>query len=172
MARNLRPMPYYGSTASKKPITIGSFQSATLVAGNEITVYADEVPADKLYTWGYGSTSRDAAETSFIYADFRAGGGGSGSADDELTGEVVLAVTDSTQDDVLARRSIGSIEDLRESQGESLSEKLMLPEHRPPAGQDRHLEIRIKADGNSDGKEFDPTAASAECQFYFGSVSR
>lgn len=169
MARDLYPDAEFGARASKKRVTAGDLNQQTLQAGNEITIYADKVPADKLYHWGYGFRDRQASETSFVFADLVASGNGTGNAGDNISGQLVLAVTDSTQEDVLAREYFDSLEDLRESETAALSERLMMPERQPAASEDRHLELRVVADGSSDGVEVDPSASTA--QINYGTVS-
>jgi hypothetical protein len=171
MARDLVPAPQFGASSSKKRVQSGDLINATLRAGNEITIYADKVPADKAYHWGYGFTDRQASQTSFVYLDLRASGNGSGTADEEINGQLVLAVTDSTQEDVLAKRYFESLEDLRASQDDPRSERIMMPEHQPGAQEDRHLELRVVADASSDGYEVDSDAGSAAAQINYGVVS-
>jgi len=164
MSRRLRPETQFATSADKKRVSAEDLTGATLQAGNEITVYSNQVPADKAYCWGYGYSNREAGENSFVYADFQ---NGSGNA---IAGQLVLAVTDSTQEDVLAKRYFQSLEDLRAAEADARTERILMSEMQPAASEDRHLELRIVADSSSDGDTVDPSASSAKLNY--GRVNR
>ncbi|WP_436909946.1 hypothetical protein [Halosimplex marinum] len=159
MARKLVPETQYGSRSSKKRVSEGDLLDATLQAQNEITVYEDKVPADKAYHWGYGFSNREAGETSFVYADFQ------NSTPAAISGQLVLAITDSTQEDVLAKRYFQSLEDLRAAESDARSERIVMSEMQPAASEDRHLELRIVADSSSDGDTVSPGDSSVKLNY-------
>jgi hypothetical protein len=162
MARKLAPRAQFGTGSDKKSLPASATQTADLVAGNEVTVYAEQVPADKVYHWGYGTPDRDGM-SSFVYADLQNGNGNA------ISGQLVLAVTDSTQEDVLAKRYFESLEDLRAAQSDERTERILMPEMQPAAGEDRHLELRVVADAGSDGDTYDP--ANSTINLNYGTVS-
>lgn len=133
--------------------------SATMNAGNEVTVYSDQVPADFVFHWGYGFSNREAGETSFVYADFQ------NSSPAAIDGQLVLAITDSSQEDVLAKRYFQSLEDLRAAESDNRSERIVMSEMQPGAREDRHLELRINADSSSDGDTLTPAQCSVKLNY-------
>lgn len=163
MARKLTPATQFGSSASKKRVSESDLTGATLRAGNEITVYSNRVPADKAYCWGYGFSNREAGENSFVYADFQ------NSAGSAINGQLVLAVTDSTQEDVLAKRYFQSLEDLRAAASDPRTERILMSEMQPAASEDRHLELRIVADSSSDGDTV--SASNSDVKLNYGTVN-
>lgn len=153
--------PRIADAGTKKSIKDSDMTGATLNAGNQVTVWSEQVPADKLYAHGYGSDSRNNGRTSYIYADLVASGAGTGSAGDSIGGDLELVVTDSQQKDVLARYSLGDIQSLRDAASESRTDRPTHPALAPLAQEDRHLEIRVTADAGSDGVVVDPSASDA-----------
>lgn len=166
MARSLRPNAQFGTRSDKKRVQAGDTTSTTLRAGNEITIYSEKVPADKVYHWGYGFSDRDAGETSFVYADLK----DNSSTPVNLEGQLVLAVTDSTQEDVLAKRYFQSLEDLRAAEADNRTERILMSEMQPAASEDRHLELRVVADSASDGLTYSPSNSTVKLNY--GTVSR
>lgn len=165
MARSLQPIPQYGVQSDKKRVTEGDLTSATLRAGNEITIYADKVPADKVYHWGYGFNNKESGQTSYVYADIK----DDSSSPVDIKGQLVLAITDSTQEDVLAKRYFESLGDLRAALNDKRTERPTMAEMQPAASQDRHLELRIVADAASDGKTVGPS--NSDVKLNYGTVS-
>lgn len=160
MAQRLRPETKFGTASGKKRVGEGDLIGATLNAGNEVTVYADQVPSDYYYHWGYGFSNREAGETSFVYADFVEAG-----AQNNISGELVLAITDSTREDVLAKRYFQTLEDLRAAEADNRSERILMSEMQPAAQEDRHLEVRIVADSSSDGDVVDTSNSSVKLNY-------
>jgi len=129
--------------------------AAALAEGEERTVWSKQVPANKVFAHGAGSNSRNHGRTAFIHADIKAGGGGTGTAGDAVTGDLVAVVTDSEQRDVHARYEIGDLATLAAAASENRSDRPMQPVTVPIAREDQHLELRIIADSNSDGVQID-----------------
>ena len=154
MSRALRPNYQFGTAAKPASISPGEFLAKTLTEGEEITIWHDVVPADKLYVWGVGPNNRQAGSANFSFAEFLASGNGSGADGDVIRdADVVLAITDSTREDTLAKTTLGRAGDLADAQAENPSDRPILPEHGPAASEDRHLEIRLRAGSGADGVE-------------------
>jgi len=171
MARyTLRPMTQYGDAVRRKPINGSALDNATLQQGEEITIWSAQVPADKEHVWGAGSRARERARA-FVDATFRANGNGTGTDGDILNDvDVVIAITDSVQEDTLAKTTIGTGEELNDATSEALSDKPVLPEHAPSASEDRYLELRLRATSSTpDGKE---VANDSDVRLWYGVVDR
>jgi len=154
MARDLLPAYQYGRRVSPRSVSAGDFQNKTLVQDEELTIWSEKVPADKLYTWGLGPENREAARANFTFFEFLASGTGSGTDGDVIRdADVVLAITDSTQENTLAKTTLGRAGDLADAKAENPSERPILSEHTPAASEDRHLEIRLRAGSGADGIE-------------------
>jgi hypothetical protein len=155
MSRDLYPSYQFGSRVSAKGIDSADLENNTLQAGQEITVWSTQVPADKAYVWGAGRDNKNAGDATFIYAVFKATGNGSLTDGDTINdAEVVLAITDSTQEDTLAKTTINpDAEDLADAEASDRTDRPVLPEHAPYASEDRHLELRLRARSGADGAE-------------------
>jgi hypothetical protein len=156
MSRTLIPRYFFGRRVSPKRIDESNIDdSRALQAGQEITIWSKQVPADKGYVWGYGPDNREAGDANYVYAEFLADGGGTGTDGNTITdADVVLAVTDSTQEDTIAKRSLGpSAGDLADAKADNRTERPLLPELYKGAGEDRHLELRLRARSGADGKQ-------------------
>jgi len=154
MSRALRPNYQYGVNVKPSSVSPGEFLSKTLTEGEEITIWFDKVPADKVYTWGVGPNDRQAGNANFTFAEFLASGAGAGTDGDVIRdADVVLAITDSTREDTLAKTTLGRAGDLADAQADNPSDRPILAEHAPAATEDRHLEIRLRAGSGADGVE-------------------
>jgi len=162
MSRTLTPDTRSGHNSGKRKVSADDLDEPTLVAGNEIVVYENQVPADKRYHWGYGFANREAGETSFVYADFQ------NSNDNAIDGELVLALTDSTGEDVLAKRYFQDLGDLRDAVNDDRTERIMMSEMQPAAREDRILQLRLVADSSSDGD--DVSASNSDIKLSYGRV--
>jgi len=158
----LSPDTRSGHGSDKRKVSAGDLDEPDLVAGNEITVYQNQIPADYRYHWGYGFANREAGETAFVFADFQNSGGSA------IDGELVLAITDSTGETVLAKRYFESLGDLRAAASDDRTERIMMSEMQPAAREDRHLELRISADSSSDGDTV--SAANSDIKLNYGRV--
>jgi hypothetical protein len=167
MSRTLYPTTQYGKFADKKTIRGEMMDSATLRQGNEITIWSKKVPADKVFTWGYGPDSKKSGAEAFVYAELLASGAGALTDGDQLTGDLVLAVTDSTQEDVLARRNVGDLQTLADAKADDRTERPIVGELSPGATEDRFLELRVIADSGSDGAE---VAQDSNVRLFYGSA--
>jgi hypothetical protein len=155
---------------SKESIRAGDLDQDTLKGGEEVTVFSKQVNDDQALYHGYGVRSREFAEA-FVGLDLVASGNGTGAAGDKIDGDVVLAVSDSEGDRVLASTTFESLEELRDSLDESRSDRIVEPAHTADgdiAGAGRRLEIFIEADASSDGYEIDPSASSGK--LYYGKI--
>jgi len=140
-------------------------EQATLNEGNEVTVWSEQVPADKVYAHGFGSGSRNNGRTAYVYAALVASGNGTGTDGDPIEGDLVLAITDSEQRDVLARYEFSDLESLADAEADARTDRPLEPVLEPLASEDRHLEVRVIADVASDGVEVDPTDSSARLYY-------
>lgn len=155
----------FGLDADKRIINVDDLSTEVLREGNEITVYSRQCPADKIIGHGYGPKNGEFAEA-YINGDLVASGNGTGVAGDDVDAEIVIAVTDSTQEDVLARRVVTDTGDLREMTAEVRSDRLVESETTGRASEDKHIEIRLKARSASDGVELDTDPANSSFKFY------
>jgi hypothetical protein len=154
VSRDLLPRYQFGNRVSPKQIDEADINDRALQAGEEITVWSTSVPADKAYVWGYGRNSRDAGDANYVYAEFLADGSGSGTDGNTITdAEVVVAITDSTQEDTIAKTTLGpDAGDLADAKADPRTERPIVSEHAPGATEDKHLEIRLRARSGADGK--------------------
>jgi len=148
-------MPNYqfGRRVSPKHIDEADINGKTLQAGEEITIWSDQVPADKAYVWGYGPDSRQAGNANYVYAEFLESGAGSGVDGTVIQdADVVVAVTDSTQEDTLAKTTLGpDAGDLADAKADNRTDRPVFPEHAPGATEDKHIELRLRARSGADG---------------------
>lgn len=163
MSMKLRYANQYGLNADRQSVNADDLTGATLIAGNEVTVFSARVPADKRYFWGYGPLNGEFAKA-YVKGDLVEDG-----AQDDISGDVIIAITDSTQDDVIARRNFTTCDELREQVAEARSDRDVLAEQAPAASQDKYLEIRIKADASSDGDTLD--TANSSLTFWYGEAN-
>lgn len=150
---------------SKETIRPGEFSAKTLSAGEEITVWTEEVNQDQLLYHGYGVRAREFAEA-FVGLDVQ------NAAGNDVTGDLHIAVEDSEGNE-LAETTFDDLDELRDSQAESRSDRIVEPAHTAEgnlAGAGRQLAIYLEADANSDGDEVDPGASSGK--MYYGKVQR
>lgn len=168
--RALLPRGQFGDRVSPQPITAADLDNDTLVEGEEITVYSKQVPADKVYTWGAGPHNRDAGNANFAYAKILASGSGTNTDGTTIeNAELYLAITDSVQEDTIAKTQFGVLGDLADAESENRRERPVMGEMRPAASEDRYLEIRIKAlDSTAGGSEI---ASDSSVQLYYGQVN-
>jgi len=152
MSGELTIDPRLANVGNQKPVKGADLANATLNAGNEVTVYSTQVPADKVLFWGYGSNDRQRGRMAYIYAELLANGSGSGADGDALTGDLVAVITDSEQQDVLARYEVGDLDTLADAQADKRTQRPVFPALSPFATEDKHLELRVRADSASDGK--------------------
>jgi hypothetical protein len=169
MSQQMRESPRVAGAGTKRSIKSSSLEGATLNAGNEVTVFSTQVPADKIYAHGFGSGSRNQGRTAYVYAALVAAGSGTGSAGDAIEGDLVLAITDSEQRDVLARYEFSDLESLADAEADARTDRPLEPVLEPLASEDRHLELRVIADDASDGVVVDPSASSA--RFYYTDIN-
>jgi hypothetical protein len=157
---------------SKKSIRASDFDQDTLKAGTEVTVWQKQVNDDQFLYHGYGVARRAAAEA-FVFLDLVASGNGTGTAGDNIDGDVVLAVTDSEGDRVLASVTFESLEELRDTANDERTERVIeaaMTAQGDVAGPGRNLEVRIEAESASDGYEIDPDASTGK--LYYGKIQR
>lgn len=148
------PRQQFGVRVDPDPIDPANFNNKTLLQDEEITIWSEQVPADKAFVWGVGPNDRDAGDANYIYAEFLASGAGAGTDGDVIQdGKLIAAITDSTQEDTIAKTTIGDLEDLYDAKSDARTERPVFPEHAPGASEDRHIELRLKVGSTSDGKE-------------------
>jgi hypothetical protein len=153
MSRDLLPNYQFRERVSPKRIDESDINDKTLQAGEEITVWSIDVPADKAYVWGYGPNNRDAGNANYVFAEFLADGAGTGNDGNVIRdAEVVVALTDSTQEDTIAKTTLGpDAGDLADAKADNRTERPIFPEHGPGATEDKHLELRLRARSGADG---------------------
>ncbi|MFB6255260.1 MAG: hypothetical protein ABEH58_00795 [Haloplanus sp.] len=154
MSRDLLPKYQFGTQVSPAHIDEADINDRALQAGEEITIWSTQVPADKAYVWGYGRNNREAGNANYIYAEFLATGAGTGTDGNTITdADVVVAITDSTQEDTIAKTTLGpSAGDLADAKADNRTERPVFPEQAPGATEDKHLELRLRARSGADGK--------------------
>jgi hypothetical protein len=154
VSRDLLPRYQFGSRVSPQHIDEADINDRALQAGEEITIWSTTVPADKAYVWGYGRESRDAADANYVYAEFLADGSGSGTDGNTITdADVVVAITDSTGEDTIAKTTLGpDAGDLADAKSDPRTERPIFAEHAPGATEDKRLELRLRARSGADGK--------------------
>jgi hypothetical protein len=152
-ASTLRHDRRLGQIGEQKPIRGADLDNATLNAGNAVTIWSKQVPADKVLWHGHGPDNNERAGSTFVYAELFANGNGGGTDGDNLTGDLELAITDSEQRDVVVRRGFGDLSTLKDAKSDNRTERPQLAAQAPFASQDRHIELRVISDSNSDGKE-------------------
>jgi hypothetical protein len=155
VSRDLLPRYQFGNRVSPKQIDEADFNDRALQAGEEITIWSTPVPADKAYVWGFGRNSRDAGDANYIFAEFLESGNGTGTDGNVIRdAEVVVALTDSTQEDTIAKTTLGpDAGDLADAKADPRTERPIFPEHAPGATEDKHLELRLRARSGADGVE-------------------
>jgi hypothetical protein len=153
VSRDLVPAYQFGRRVSPKRIDEANINDRALQAGEEITIWSIPVPADKGYVWGYGRDSRDAGDANYVFAEFLADGSGTGTDGDVVRdAEVVVAVTDSTEEDTLAKTTLGpDAGDLADAKADARTERPIFPEHRPGGTEDKYLQLRLRARSGADG---------------------
>lgn len=164
MSRDLEPAPQWANAGQKKPIRAGDMDQDTLKAGSEVTVWSKQCSQDQLLFHGHGPPKREFAEA-FVGLQLEASGNGAGAVGDDVTGDVVIAIMDSEQKRVLASAVLDSLDQLRESQNESRTDRIVESALGPYAKPGRHLVVRVEADSNSDGVEIDPAASSGNLYY-------
>lgn len=152
----------------KRSLTASAFEQDTLKEGTEVTVWSKQVAQDEALWFGYGFEAREYAEA-FIFLELLASGGGSGTEGDALTGELVAAITNSRQDRVIDSVTIDNLGELADAKASERTKRPIMAALAPYAKPGRHLEFRIVADPESDGKEIDP--ANSAGRLYYGQQS-
>lgn len=153
----------------KESIDAGDLDQDTVKAGTEVTVWSKQVAQDELLFHGHGPEQRERADA-FVGLDLVASGNGAGTAGDDINGDVILAITNSAQNRVLASVTFDSLSQLRDSLAESRTDRIVEPTMAPFGKPGRHLEVRIDATAGTDGYEIDPSASSG--QLYYSQVDR
>jgi hypothetical protein len=148
-------MPNYqfGPRVSPKHIDEADINGRALQAGEEITIWSAQVPADKAYVWGYGRNSRNSGDANHVYAEFLESGEGSGTDGNTIRdAEVVVAITDSTEEDTLAKTTLGpDAGDLADAKADDRTDRPVFPEHSPGATEDKYIQLRLRARSGADG---------------------
>jgi len=147
------PRYQFGRRVSPKQIDEANINGRALQAGEEITIWSTPVPADKAYVWGYGRDDRYAGDANYIYGEFLEDGTGTGTNGNTIRdAEVVVAITDSTEEDTLAKTTLGpDAGDLADAKADPRTERPIFPEHAPGATEDKYLQLRLRARSGADG---------------------
>lgn len=150
--------------ADKKAIKAAHLSTETLRDGDDVTVYREKRPDDKLQWFGHGGKDKRSGNVAHKYAELVASGGGTGTAGDAIEGELIAAVTDS-DGRVLAERTVGDLDTLAAAASDARTERPTMAALAPYLTQGRYMELRINADAASDGVELD-TANSSQRVWY------
>jgi hypothetical protein len=147
------PRYQFGEQLSAISLDTAEINDKTLQSGEEITIWYVQVPADKVYAWGVGPNSRQAGNTNFVYAEFLESGVGSGTDGNVIRdADVVVAITDSTGEDTLAKTTLNAdAGDLADAKADDRTDRPVLPELGPAATEDKRLELRLRARSGADG---------------------
>ncbi|RNJ25471.1 hypothetical protein [Halosegnis longus] len=153
----------------KRPLQFSEFDQDTVKEGVEVPVWEMQVAQDESLWFGYGVRVRDYAE-SFVAGDLVASGAGAASAaGDPINGEVILAIVNSRRNRVIDSVTFESLSELRDAMASERTKKPVMAALAPYAKPGRYLQVRIKADADSDGYEIDP--AASEGKLYYGQQS-
>ncbi len=142
----------------KETITSDELEGNTVAGGQEVTVFSQQVQDDQRLYHGYGPQVRNRAN-GFVDLNVQSDAG------NPIQGDVILAITDSEGRRVLASTTFDTLQELRDSEAESRSDKRIEPALAPFATSGRNLEVRIEADASSDGDVVDPAASSGKLVF-------
>jgi len=171
MAQKLAQYPdLQQADADKDSVKASEMMQKELRANDDVTVYRERRPDDRVQWWGHGDENRNSGNSAHKYADLVATGNGSGdaAAGDQIEGDVIIAITDSDHR-ILAERKVGDVDDLADAADDRRTERPMMPAYAPYLEQGRYREVIINADEESDGDELDPDASSA--RLYYSETS-
>lgn len=180
--RGSKPMPLMNmgfdprlvDVGDPKPLNADDLQNVTVKAGTEVTIYSKQVPNDKLLFWGSGGKNRRGADTKFTFADLVATGSGAGNDGDAITGDLIVAITDSDQNRVLASYTLGDLGELADARQDARTERPVNFALAPYAKPGRYIELRVQAKASSDGYELDNTEApgtDSSARFWYSEVN-
>lgn len=154
-----------------RPLNASSLAAATLKADTEVTVWSKQCANDELIFHGHGGKNRQAADTKYMKALIKASGAGTGTAGDEVNGELVAAITDSDQRRVLASVTLGDLDQLGEMASVDPTERPVMYALAPYAKPGRHLEFRVVADSSSDGVEIDNDQSVSDVKLWYSVIN-
>jgi PHD/YefM family antitoxin component YafN of YafNO toxin-antitoxin module len=161
---NMGKYPPLYDKGDPETVDASDLEQTEVRAGTEVTVWSRQINNDERGFHGYGPYERSEAE-SFAGLDVVASGNGAGTADEDINGTVILAITNSNQNRVLASTSFKSLNQLRDALQERRTDRIRQPSMAPYAKPGRHLEVRIDADAASDGYEIDPSGSSGQLHY-------
>ncbi|MWG36950.1 hypothetical protein [Halomarina oriensis] len=159
MSQNMSYEPRLSRAGGKRPVTEADLLDQTLVAGNERTIYAKQVPQDKVYAAGNGGMDRLQGNGAHIFASI---------VDDvgnPVKGDLIVAITDSEQRRVLASTTVDTLGELADATTQERTERPLFPVLGPYAKPGRHIEFRIRAEPGSDGVSIDPAASDVRLYY-------
>jgi len=146
--------------ADKKAVKASHLDQTTLREGDDVTVYRERRPDDRVQWWGHGDESRQNSNSAHKYGELVASGNGTANAGDAIEADVIVAITDSAGR-ILAERQVGDVDELTDAANDSRTERPMMPAYAPYLTQGRYREVIVNADVASDGAELDPENSSA-----------
>lgn len=138
--------------------------SVALTEDQDVVVYDEQVPADKIRWAGHGHEALPTG-VAHKYADLVASGSGTGSQGDPVEADLYVRITDSAGNDELASRTMGDADTLRDAESEQRTERPAQPAMAPYARPHRRIQIVANADAPSDGVQIDTDASS--CRFWY-----
>jgi hypothetical protein len=161
-------------TGNPKPLNADDLDNVTVKANSEVTIFSKQVNNDKVLFWGHGGKDRRAADTKFTFADLVATGNGAGTDGDPITGDLIVAITDSDQNRVLASMTLGDLGELADARSDARTERPVMYALAPYAKPGRYIELRVRAKASSDGYELDNTenpGTDSSARFWYSEVS-
>jgi hypothetical protein len=142
---------------------VSNWQQATLRAGDDVTVFREKVPDDKVAFTGHGGRNKLVGQVAYLFAEVVASGNGAGTAGDPIEGELIECITDSDGRIVDGdERTIGDLQNLAEAANDNRTERPLHPIGDPGAEPGRYVEYRIVPEKSVDGYEINPDASSGK----------
>lgn len=148
---------------SPTPRRVRDWDAATLRADDDVTVFREKIPDDKVAFAGHGGRNKLVGQVAYLYAELLASGNGAGAAGDPIEGELIECITDSDGRIVdNNERTVGDLENLAEAANDARTERPLHSIGTPGAKPGRYIEYRIVPDESVDGYELDPGASSGK----------
>jgi len=143
------------SESDKQAIKAEHLDQTTVRANDDVTVYRERRPDDKVQWFGHGGENRMSGNVAHKFADLVASGNEAGTAGDQIQGDLLVAITDS-DGRILAERTVGDLQTLADAAADSRTERPLMPALAPYLKMGRYMEVIVNADQSSDGVEIDP----------------
>jgi len=149
---------------NKRAIKASQLEQTTVREGDDVTLYREQRPDDKVRWWGHGWPSQEQGETAHKYFDAVASGNGTGNVGDQLVGDFLVVIADS-EGRVIYEMDFGDSQTLADAQAEPRTDRPTQKAVGPGVNQGQYMEVRFNADAASDGVEYDPSASSGRAWY-------